>query len=161
MIYVTIDRFQSYLSLSFQNNICDNQRGLQVGKSIHLASVYNYLVNQLWLVVLKSNNSTKFSYLFGRYKLLQVLVFANLRYHKSRAITAWRQFRIPSVVTFSVTCLAQSWRGRPFLRLPPSGSDSKTTNWVAAIHRSHMTHPSKTLYLYTLYLYYFHTSMSS
>ena len=34
---------------------------------------------------------------------------ANLRRHTSRAVSAWRQFRIPSVLRFSSTCLAQRW----------------------------------------------------
>ena len=75
---------------------------------------------------------------------------ANLRRHTSRAVAAWRQFRISSDLRFSSTCLAQRWGGRPCLRQPP-GSDSKTTNWVGAIHTSDMTQPSKTLYFNTLH----------
>ena len=79
------------------------------------------------------------TYLFGGYNQ-QVLASAKLRRHTTRAIAA------NFVVTFSVTCLAQRCRGRPFLRLQPAGSDSKTTNWVGAIHTSDMTQPSKMLY---------------
>ena len=67
-----------------------------------------------------------FTYLFSHYNVLQVLASANFRCHTSRAIAAWRQFRILSVVTFSSNSLAQRWRGRPFLRLRPPGSDSNT-----------------------------------
>ena len=66
------------------------------------------------------------TYLFGHYNLLQVLASANLRRHTSRAITAWRQFRIPSVLSYSSTWLAKRWEGRPCLRHPPPDSDSKT-----------------------------------
>ena len=66
------------------------------------------------------------TYLFGHYNLLQVLASANMRRHTSRAIAIWRQLRIHIVVTFSCTCLDQRWPRRPFLQLPPSGSDSKT-----------------------------------
>ena len=59
------------------------------------------------------------TYLFGRYNLLQVLSSAKLRCHASRAIAAWRQFRLPSVDTSLVAWSKQLWRGRPFLRLPP------------------------------------------
>ena len=48
----------------------------------------------------------KLTYLFGHYNLLQVLASANLRRHTSRTVAAWRQFRIPSVLRFSSTCLA-------------------------------------------------------
>ena len=58
--------------------------------------------------------------------LFTYLASANLQRHTSWAIAAWYQFRIPSVVTFSVTCLVQRWRDRPFLRLPPPGSVLKT-----------------------------------
>ena len=61
------------------------------------------------------------AYLFGPYKMLGVLASANLRRHTSRAIAAWCQFRIPSVVTFSVICLAQRWRGRQIRRLYEMG----------------------------------------
>ena len=43
------------------------------------------------------------TYLFGHYNPLQVLASANLRRHTSRAVAAWRQFRIPSVLRFSST----------------------------------------------------------
>ena len=36
------------------------------------------------------------TYLFDHYNLLQVLASANLRRHTSRAVAAWRQFRIPA-----------------------------------------------------------------
>ena len=49
--------------------------------------------------------------------MLQVLASAILRRHTSRAIAVWHQFQILRVVTFSVTGLAQRWRGRSFLRL--------------------------------------------
>ena len=49
------------------------------------------------------------TYLFGHYNLLQVLALANLRRHTSRAVAAWRHFRIPTVLRFSSTCLAQRW----------------------------------------------------
>ena len=66
------------------------------------------------------------TYLFGHYNLLQVLASANLRRNTSRAVAAWLQFRIPNVLRFSSTCLAQRWGGRPGLRRHPSrGSDSK------------------------------------
>ena len=48
-------------------------------------------------------------YLFCHYNLLQVLPSANLRRHTSRAVAAWRQFRI-SDFRLSSTCLAQRWR---------------------------------------------------
>ena len=67
-----------------------------------------------------------FTYLVGSYNLLQVLAPAKLRCHTSQAITAWCQFRIPSVDTTLVTWYAQRLHGPPFLRLPPTGSDSKT-----------------------------------
>ena len=89
------------------------------------------------------------TYIFGHYNLLQVLASANLRRHTSRAVAAWRQFRIPSVLRFSSTCLAQRWGGRPCLRHPPAGSESKTLR-VGAIHTSDMTQPS-TLYFNTLH----------
>ena len=76
--------------------------------------------------------------LVGRYNMLQVLA-------------SWRQFRIPSIVTFLVTWSDQRWLGPPFLRLPPSGSNSKTANWVGAIHTSDMIQPSKTLHFNTLH----------
>ena len=66
------------------------------------------------------------TYLFAHYNLLQVLASVNLLRHTSLAVAVWRQFRIPSVFRFSSTCLAQRWGGRPCLRQPPPGSDSKT-----------------------------------
>ena len=75
------------------------------------------------------------------YPLSTYYLLTYLRRHISRAIAAWRQFRIPSVVTFSVTCLAQDWRGLPLLRLPPPGSDSKTLRTGLKLSQ-----PSKTLY---------------
>ena len=44
------------------------------------------------------------TYLFGHYNMLKILDSANLRRHTLRAVVAWRQFRIASVVTFSFTC---------------------------------------------------------
>ena len=44
------------------------------------------------------------TYFLGHYNLLQVLASANLRSHTSRAVAAWRQFRILSVLRFSSTC---------------------------------------------------------
>ena len=67
-----------------------------------------------------------------------------------RHVAAWRQFRIPSVLRFSSTCLAQRWEGRPattttWLRF------EDFMNWVGAIHTSDMTQPSKTLYFNMLH----------
>ena len=68
----------------------------------------------------RRNSTITFFNLFGHYNLLQFLASA------TRAVAAWRQFRIPSVLRFSWTCLVQRWGGRPWLRHLPPGSDSKT-----------------------------------
>ena len=81
------------------------------------------------------------TYLLGQYNLLQVLASANLRRHTSRALAAWRQFRIPRVLRFSLTCLAQSWGGRSCLRHPPPGSDLKTLRTGFVIHTNWVRNP--------------------
>ena len=89
--------------------------------------------------------------------LLQLLASANLRRHTSRAVAAWRKFRISTVLGFSSTCLAQRWKGRPCLQHPPPGSDSKTlrTKLELSIRETWPSHRRRCI------LTRFTTSMSS
>ena len=79
---------------NFPGNITNNFPYQNIILSLRNAFTNNFLYAG-------NPNSTPYFYLFGHYNLLQVLASANLRRHTSRAIAAWRQFRIPSVVTFS------------------------------------------------------------
>ena len=106
------------------------------------------------------------TYLFGHYNLLQVLASANLRCHTSRAVAPWHQFRIPSVLRFSSTCLAQRWVGRPCLRQQLPGSDSKTlrtglelsirATWPSHRRRCILIRFTTSLSSYTSYRSWFH-----
>ena len=87
------------------------------------------------------------TYLFGHYKLLQVLASANLRRIRHELLQLGANFRYPAFLD----CHPPVWPNAGETVLPPWPRFADFTNCVGAIHTSDMTQPSKTLYFNTLH----------